>query len=63
MPLLIACKGKSGFSAKNTAEDVTEGIDGHGLTAIITVFFFFLISYVFISSIYIFWDFLVILLQ
>ncbi|KAI7747642.1 hypothetical protein M8C21_032535, partial [Ambrosia artemisiifolia] len=36
MPLLIACKGKSGFSAKNTAEDVTEGIDGHGLTAIIT---------------------------
>ncbi|KAM0069917.1 putative oxidoreductase [Helianthus debilis subsp. tardiflorus] len=36
MPLLIACKGKSGFSAKHTAEDVTEGIDGHGLTAIIT---------------------------
>ncbi|MFS7923857.1 putative very-long-chain 3-oxoacyl-CoA reductase [Helianthus anomalus] len=36
MPLLIAFKGKSGFSARNTAEDVTKGIDGHGLTAIIT---------------------------
>ncbi|XP_076912779.1 short-chain dehydrogenase TIC 32, chloroplastic-like [Bidens hawaiensis] len=36
MPWLIAFKGKSGFSARNTAEDVTKGIDGHGLTAIIT---------------------------
>nr|GEY52089.1 hypothetical protein [Tanacetum cinerariifolium] len=36
MPWLIAFKGKSGYSAKNTAEDVTKGIDGHGLTAIIT---------------------------
>ncbi|XP_076887503.1 short-chain dehydrogenase TIC 32, chloroplastic-like [Bidens hawaiensis] len=36
MTWLIACKGESGFSAKNTAEDVTKGIDGHGLTAIIT---------------------------
>nr|XP_043627722.1 short-chain dehydrogenase TIC 32, chloroplastic-like [Erigeron canadensis] len=32
----IAFKGKSGFSAKNTAEDVTDGVDGHGLTAIVT---------------------------
>ncbi|XP_076950483.1 short-chain dehydrogenase TIC 32, chloroplastic-like [Bidens hawaiensis] len=37
MPWLIAFKGKSGFSARNTAEDhVTKGIDGHGLTDIIT---------------------------
>ncbi|KVH91874.1 NAD(P)-binding domain-containing protein [Cynara cardunculus var. scolymus] len=36
MPWLFAFKGKSGFSAKNTAEDVTEGVDGHGLTAIVT---------------------------
>ncbi|GJR15513.1 short-chain dehydrogenase TIC 32, chloroplastic-like protein [Tanacetum coccineum] len=36
MPWLIAFNGKSGYSAKNTAEDVTKGIDGHGLTAIIT---------------------------
>jgi WW domain-containing oxidoreductase len=36
MPWLIAFKGESGFSARNTAEDVTKGIDGHGLTAIIT---------------------------
>ncbi|KAI7743095.1 hypothetical protein M8C21_013589 [Ambrosia artemisiifolia] len=36
MPWLIAFKGKSGFSARNTAEDVTKGIDGHGLTAIVT---------------------------
>ncbi|KAD4178377.1 hypothetical protein E3N88_26968 [Mikania micrantha] len=27
---------KSGFSARNTAEDVTKEVDGHGLTAIIT---------------------------
>jgi len=32
----FAFKGKSGFSAKNTAEDVTDGVDGHGLTAIVT---------------------------
>ncbi|KAJ0594413.1 putative very-long-chain 3-oxoacyl-CoA reductase [Helianthus annuus] len=37
MTWLIAFKGKSGFSAKNTAEDVTKEVDGHGLTAIITV--------------------------
>ncbi|KAJ0602587.1 putative very-long-chain 3-oxoacyl-CoA reductase [Helianthus annuus] len=36
MTWLIAFKGKSGFSARNTAEDVTKGIDGHGLTSIIT---------------------------
>ncbi|OMO71782.1 Short-chain dehydrogenase/reductase SDR [Corchorus olitorius] len=29
-------KGASGFSASSTAEDVTEGIDGTGLTAIVT---------------------------
>ncbi|KAJ6764360.1 putative proteinD(P)-BINDING ROSSMANN-FOLD PROTEIN [Salix koriyanagi] len=29
-------KGASGFSASSTAEDVTEGIDGSGLTAIVT---------------------------
>ncbi|KAL8196246.1 hypothetical protein R6Q57_025246 [Mikania cordata] len=36
MPWLIGFKGKSGFSARNTAEDVTKEVDGHGLTAIIT---------------------------
>lgn len=29
-------KGNSGFSAASTAEEVTEGIDGTGLTAIVT---------------------------
>lgn len=29
-------KGASGFSASSTAEEVTEGIDGTGLTAIVT---------------------------
>jgi hypothetical protein len=29
-------KGPSGFSWSSTAEDVTEGIDGTGLTAIVT---------------------------
>ncbi|KAG5234576.1 short-chain dehydrogenase Tic32 family protein [Salix suchowensis] len=33
-------KGASGFSASSTAEDVTEGIDGSGLTAIVQVNFF-----------------------
>ena len=42
MPWLIAFKGKSGYSAKNTAEDVTKGIDGHGLTAIITGIFLYI---------------------
>uniref|UniRef100_A0A251VAH6 Putative glucose/ribitol dehydrogenase n=1 Tax=Helianthus annuus TaxID=4232 RepID=A0A251VAH6_HELAN len=32
----MSMEGKSGFSAKNTAEDVTKEVDGHGLTAIIT---------------------------
>uniref|UniRef100_A0A0C9RTF0 TSA: Wollemia nobilis Ref_Wollemi_Transcript_13881_1092 transcribed RNA sequence n=1 Tax=Wollemia nobilis TaxID=56998 RepID=A0A0C9RTF0_9CONI len=36
MPLLVAFKGKSGFSARNSAEGVTKDIDGHGLTAIVT---------------------------
>lgn len=29
-------KGASGFSAHSTAEEVTHGIDGTGLTAIVT---------------------------
>lgn len=33
-------KGPSGFSASSTAEEVTDGIDGSGLTAIVTGFFF-----------------------
>ena len=41
-------KGPSGFSSSSTAEDVTQGVGGTGLTAIVTgqsfvfVFFFFL---------------------
>lgn len=43
---LFSRKGPSGFSASSTAEEVTEGIDGTGLTAIVTgvlslLFFFF----------------------
>ena len=36
-------KGPSGFSSSSTAEDVTQGVDGTGLTAIVTgpCFFFF----------------------
>ncbi|KAJ4705994.1 Short-chain dehydrogenase TIC 32 chloroplastic [Melia azedarach] len=33
---LFARKGPSGFSASSTAEEVTQGIDGTGLTAIVT---------------------------
>lgn len=33
-------KGSSGFSSSSTAEEVTEGIDGNGLTAIVTGMFF-----------------------
>jgi hypothetical protein len=29
-------KGPSGFSGASTAEEVTAGIDGHGLVAVIT---------------------------
>ncbi|KAL7596921.1 hypothetical protein Lser_V15G30374 [Lactuca serriola] len=36
MTWLIGFKGPSGFSAKHTAEDVTEGVDCKGLTAIVT---------------------------
>ncbi|CAK9163180.1 unnamed protein product [Ilex paraguariensis] len=32
----FAKKGPSGFSSSSTAEEVTEGIDGTGLTAIVT---------------------------
>ncbi|KAG5563260.1 hypothetical protein RHGRI_005870 [Rhododendron griersonianum] len=33
---ICASKGPSGFSASSTAEEVTQGIDGTGLTAIVT---------------------------
>ncbi|XP_038708401.1 short-chain dehydrogenase TIC 32, chloroplastic-like isoform X3 [Tripterygium wilfordii] len=33
---LFSSKAPSGFSASSTAEEVTEGIDGNGLTAIVT---------------------------
>ncbi|KAJ8771485.1 hypothetical protein K2173_026662 [Erythroxylum novogranatense] len=33
---LLSRKGPSGFSASSTAEEVTQGIDGSGLTAIVT---------------------------
>ncbi|XVF50849.1 hypothetical protein PTKIN_Ptkin04bG0136800 [Pterospermum kingtungense] len=33
---LFSRKGPSGFSSSSTAEDVTQGIDGSGLTAIVT---------------------------
>ncbi|KAL3743028.1 hypothetical protein ACJRO7_018351 [Eucalyptus globulus] len=33
---IIGWKGPSGYSARSTAEEVTEGIDGTGLTAIVT---------------------------
>ncbi|KAK1401900.1 NAD(P)-binding Rossmann-fold superfamily protein [Heracleum sosnowskyi] len=33
---IFGCKGNSGFSARSTAEEVTQGIDGSGLTAIVT---------------------------
>ena len=29
-------KGESGFGSKSTAEDVTQGINGSGLTAVVT---------------------------
>ena len=37
---IFGCKGPSGFSARSTAEEVTHGIDGTGLTAIVTGFLF-----------------------
>lgn len=33
---IFGWKGPSGFSARSTAEEVTQGIDGTGLTAIVT---------------------------
>ncbi|KAL5813039.1 hypothetical protein ACOSQ3_027989 [Xanthoceras sorbifolium] len=33
---LFSRKGPSGFSSSSTAEEVTQGIDGTGLTAIVT---------------------------
>lgn len=36
MVWVLGCKGESGFSASSTAEEVTAGIDGTGLTAIVT---------------------------
>lgn len=43
-------KGPSGFSSSSTAEEVTQGIDGTGLTAIVTgpacsIVYFFLFSF------------------
>lgn len=35
---IFGWKGPSGFSARSTAEEVTQGIDGTGLTAIVTGF-------------------------
>lgn len=35
-------KGPSGFSVRSTAEEVTQGIDGTGLTAIVTGLLFHL---------------------
>ncbi|KAI3501300.1 hypothetical protein L1887_29164 [Cichorium endivia] len=36
MTWISKCTGKSGFGASSTAEDVTKGVDGTGLTAIVT---------------------------
>ena len=53
---LFSRKGASGFSGSSTAEEVTQGIDGTGLTAIVTghissgLFFCF-----------VFWSFVIIL--
>lgn len=33
---IFGLRGRSGFSSNNTAEDVTKGVDGSGLTAIVT---------------------------
>uniref|UniRef100_A0A2P2LEM0 Short-chain dehydrogenase n=4 Tax=Rhizophora mucronata TaxID=61149 RepID=A0A2P2LEM0_RHIMU len=33
---IFGCKGPSGFSGSSTAEQVTQGIDGTGLTAVVT---------------------------
>jgi len=33
---IFGWKGPSGFSARSTAEEVTQGIDGTGLTAVVT---------------------------
>ncbi|KAK8475943.1 hypothetical protein V6N13_096917, partial [Hibiscus sabdariffa] len=33
---IFGSKGPSGFSSSSTAEEVTQGIDGTGLTAIVT---------------------------
>ena len=45
---IFGWKGPSGFSARSTAEEVSQGIDGTGLTAIVTGFSFFLESGVFL---------------
>lgn len=39
---IFGLTGKSGFSARNTAEQVTKGVDGTGLVAIVTGMFLFL---------------------
>lgn len=41
---IFGIKGASGFSARSTAEQVTHGLDGTGLTAIVTGMYFSCIS-------------------
>lgn len=45
---LFSRKGPSGFSACSTAEEVTQGIDGTGLTGIVTGGFVLLLSILFL---------------
>lgn len=51
-------KGASGFSASSTAEEVTQGIDGTGLTAIVTgplfllLILYFCLDFGIISALY-----------
>ena len=46
--------GKSGYAASSTAEDVTKGVDGTGLTAIVTGIYYIYISYLLRTSFYMF---------
>ena len=43
---IFGLNGKSGFSARSTAEQVTKGVDGTGLVAIVTGISAFLVSWV-----------------
>lgn len=44
----LGWKGPSGFSASSTADQVTHGIDGTSLTAIVTGFFSYYYLFVFL---------------